>query len=135
MPDPLIWQAGLEYGLQALRYLRDRGCNFVCYITDRGPFLEAVALAVHQLELKGCVCYTKKIHRHTKTPQTIVLPRVYPLGKEPIMKALESGSTVITSDPEIENNHQNLFLFPRRDWKTLAILLEQISDGFYPSDR
>ncbi len=120
MPDKLVWQAGIEYGLQALAELKNKGKQFVCFLADEGPALESVAFAVHQLDLSGEVKFVKDVQKHISAADAILLPRVSPLEQETIGGFLRQGKTVITSDPAISSAPPRLISFPRRQWQSLV---------------
>lgn len=120
LPDPLIWQAGIEYGLQALAVLKKQDITFTCRVSGTGPSLEEVVLSVHQLGLRDHVRYgPPRILRSSKR-HVVLLPRVRPLRRELIDAALTEGKVVFTSDPSVGRGSERLVLFPRRSWEALG---------------
>lgn len=127
MQDTLIWQAGVEFGLQALAELQKKNVYFNCYLRSRGPHLEAIAYAVHQLNLESKTFFMHNINKYIKKAKIVVLPRVCALESESISNNLKSGRIVITSDPSIKSNEKKkLYTFPRRDWRALSNLLDSL---------
>jgi hypothetical protein len=126
MPDPLTWQAGIEYGLQALTAVQETGSEFLCYLADAGPLLEAVSLSVYQLDLTERVRYVSPVQGYLKGANAILLPRVYSLDREIIGTALKAGQWVISSDPAVTLEHPRLLRFPCRDWRAMADILTRL---------
>jgi len=126
MPDPLIWQAGMEYGLQALASINKKNVNFLCSLPDRGPMLEAIGFAAHQLKLNQKMRYTNLDRYTPQSSDVILMPRVYPLDQKIIGDALKLGGKVITSDPNINVTHAQLTSFSRRNWRDLADILSKL---------
>jgi hypothetical protein len=125
-PDLLTWQAGLEHGLLAIAACRNRALDFTCDIADRGPALEAIAFAVHQLKLQGRVHYHRRIERHLRQSTIVLLPRVHSSNQDVIHQALELGKIVVTSDPGVVIENPRLFVFPRRSSEALVNILSRI---------
>jgi hypothetical protein len=44
-PDPLVWQSGLEWGIEAFAMLVDEGHDLRCCLRAEGPMFEAIAFA------------------------------------------------------------------------------------------
>jgi hypothetical protein len=126
MPDPLTWEAGLEYGLQALAELHYEKQNYLLFLHDNGLFLEATAFGVQQLGLRENVQYVRNPERRMGDCDIVLFPRVKGLGIDIIHKALEHEKHVVTSDPEVKIDHPRLLLFPRRDWKKLAAIIKEL---------
>lgn len=50
LPDPLVWQAGLEWAIEAIAVATSRGVDLECSIAHaKGPFFEAIAFAAYDL--------------------------------------------------------------------------------------
>lgn len=123
MPDDLIWQAGLEYGIQALSKVAEQGGGFKCFIKSKGPFLEPVSFAIHQMKMGEKISYVEDTIKYLLESDIVLLPRVCPLDKKIIERSLKNGKTVITSDPSIAAGHPGMMLFMRRDWEELSGML------------
>ena len=126
LPDPLIWQAGIEYGLEALADL-PLGV-WVCTLRDHGPMLEAAAFAVHQLGLQDYVRFQPRFGSRSGGSQIALFPRVAPLDHNLILDSLKRGNVVVTSDPSFAFDCSNLLIFPRRDSRTLRDILLYLLD-------
>jgi hypothetical protein len=122
MPDPLTWQSGTEYGLLGLARLVAQGQEVSCRVPREGPLLEAMGLAVHQLELEGIVTFDPDPQEPDPT-RICLLPRVYPLGGDEIDRRLAALQVVVTSDPGVTIEHERLHVFPRREWRDLVTTL------------
>lgn len=48
-PDPLVWQSGLEWGIEAFAMLVDEGHDLRCCLRAEGPMFEAIAFAALDL--------------------------------------------------------------------------------------
>jgi hypothetical protein len=59
LPDLLVWQAGVEFGLEAVAAVA-ADTVVSCAIHDRGPMVEAAAFAVHQLGLAPVVRFADR---------------------------------------------------------------------------
>jgi len=124
LPDPLSWQAGIEFGLQALGELRRGGLNFEFSLLEQGPMLEASGFAVNQFGLETNVRWLHRRLRSWTGFDAVLFPRVAPLETATITQILEGGVTVISSDPEFRSQRSNFHPFPRRDWQSLAKLMQ-----------
>jgi len=120
-PDPLIWQAGVEYGLQALAGLSSG--EWVCGLPNHGPMLESTAFAIHQLGLQDRVKFQSRHKYLFGSSQIALFPRVAPLNRKLLLRNLKRGQIVVTSDPSIDFEFTNLFVFPKRDWYSLREIL------------
>lgn len=61
--DPLEWQSGLEWGVEAAAILIREGYDLECMFRSHGPMLEAVAFAAFDLGiLDRCTFYEPSIH-------------------------------------------------------------------------
>lgn len=123
LPDRLSWRAGVEWGLLGLARLHREHPHLRAETTREGPFLEAVATAVHQLGLDDVVRFAD-ISR-VETGRIVLLPRVYPSG-EGIEGWLAAGHVVISSDMAVAIEHRNLHRFPRRDVPALVAAMRTV---------
>jgi hypothetical protein len=121
-PDQLVWQAGIEYGLQAAADAFSRGAKIVCYLRNSGPMLEAVAFAVREFGLHNVIRWGRG-DQITKNAHVFLFPRVKAMESETIYRLISSGKTVITSDPNIKTCDTKLITFQRRDYKALSDLI------------
>lgn len=125
-PDPLIWHAGTEYGLQAMAMLRER-VDFVCVLSTDGPLLEAVSFAVYQLGLGERVKFMTRWGRWPRHSDLVLLPRVAALpeiwSRRTKKRAARGAKLVVTSEPGIHGDGGRISTVPRRDPTALAELL------------
>jgi hypothetical protein len=125
-PDPLIWQSGIEFGLQAVGEFQREERPVKCLLRDRGPMLEAVTFAALQYGLLPMVEWTRHWPHWLRPNDVAVFPRVAPGDAGPIQEALRQNATVITSDPGIVIQHALLRQFPRRDVAALVQCLVEV---------
>lgn len=128
-PDRLVWQAGIEYGLQAVAEVMKEYPDIKCYINKTGPFLEAAAFAVYQFGLGKNTLFIEHPGKSISPSDIIIFPRVKQMEQTPIRTSLVSGKNVLVSDPSISFQDPKLQIFPRRDWKELSrIMLDILKD-------
>ncbi|MDX1437001.1 MAG: hypothetical protein R3335_09335 [Anaerolineales bacterium] len=120
MPDPLSWETGIVYGLQALTRMTAHEIPFECLLPDSGPQYEEVAFSIYQLELDAHVRLVPYIRYRALLSDIVVFPRLCSLEARPIKTALRLNKTVITSDPELDFSHPKLHRFQCRDHHALA---------------
>lgn len=125
-PDPLVWQAGVEFGLQALAGLPSG--EWVCEIPDHGPMLEAAAFALHQLGIQDRMKFCSRRNCLPGRNQVALFPRVAMLDHSLLLGSLKHGQIVVTSDPAVDFECDNLFLFRRRDWRTMRDILLHVME-------
>lgn len=123
-PDPLIWQSGIEFGLQSLAELRSAGWNFEFSILDQGPMLEAVSFAIADYGLQAHVRWLSRRPRPWTRFDVVLIPRVAAGDPELVRQILCAGVEVVSSDPDISLNQSGFHSFPRRNWRSLLNLLE-----------
>lgn len=124
-PDPLVWQAGLEYGVQAVGSLVRSGVPVECFLSNVGPMLEAVALVIHQERIGERAHFVRDPIARTASNDIAVFPRVASLDQRLLLQAARAGFTVITSDPSIPKLEQGIRTVTRRDWKELELVLKE----------
>ena len=118
LPDALVWEAGIEYGLEAVAALAAE-TKVNCAVRDDGPMLEAIAFAVHQLALGGVVRFTDD--PCAAGPVDVVLaPRLAPLG--PLSQP--SSARLVTSDPMLLP--PDTLPVPKRDAAALTAALRDV---------
>jgi hypothetical protein len=128
-PDPLTWQSGIEFGLQALGELQRRGLSFEFSLRDEGPMLEAAAFAVNQYGMLSKVRWVRRWPRSWTGFDVALFPRVITGEAQPVLNACKQGVLVITSDPGIKQSLPNLYVFGRRDCRELASCIEKVARG------
>jgi hypothetical protein len=125
LPDPLVWQAGLEWGLEALSDARRQGLSFSCQIGDEGPLLEAVAFSVKEMALSN-VSFVNRKTILTRRQDVYLFPRVKAMEQESVLGLVRRGAVVLTSDPEISAVAGSLRLFHRRDVGAVVTILQRL---------
>lgn len=128
MPDPLVWEAGIEYGLQAVALCEDQGLECSCYVFDHGPLIEAVVLAAKQLNLRR-LQYLPDVMEYIGLADLLLLPRVATIRSQPVPAFLKYQKPVVTSDPFFYTE-EHVIGFERRNWKQLADILTRLSKSF-----
>jgi hypothetical protein len=112
LPDPLVWQAGIEFGLEAIAEVAATH-DVVCRLRDRGPMLEAVGFAVYQLGLSGITEF-RRSPLASRRVDVVLVPRVTSLG--PVR--MPGSAILITTDPALAPPGSEPL--PRRDPQTIA---------------
>ena len=125
-PDPLTWQAGIEFGLQALAELQREGAAFEFSLLDHGPMLEAATFAIIQYKIQNKVRWVQRWPRTFTSFEVAIFPRVVAMDTSVLAQILDQGLTVISSDPEFQSSKCNFQQFARRDWQSLAGLLNTL---------
>lgn len=126
-PDPLTWQSGIEFGLQALGELHRRGIGFTCRLRDEGPMLEAATFAMVQYGLQSRFEWVRRAPRVLRGIDVALFPRVAPGDLDVIRFLLQQGVRVVTSDPAVDWVSPGLHTFPRRHSRVLADCLLAMS--------
>jgi hypothetical protein len=125
-PDPLVWQSGLEFGIQALGLLRDEGLEFTATLLDHGPMLEAVALGCRDFQLSNRVRWVRKISGGEPNIDVAVFPRVCPMKAPANLDPVGFPGPILSSDPTTAQHSTRIWYFPRRDYRTLAVMLREV---------
>lgn len=125
-PDPLVWQAGIEFGLQAVAEVIGRGTRISCCLKGEGPMLEAVAYAIKELGIQDVVKWSKDGSFKGRI-DIYLLPRVQSGEQKTIRSLVDAGKTVLTSDPGIAAAEACLHIFPRRNTVALASLVQELA--------
>ncbi len=71
-PDPLEWQSGLEWGVEAAAVLIKEGYDLKCVFRSDGPMFEAVAFAAFDLGVLD-QCIFDDASADTRLPSDIVI--------------------------------------------------------------
>lgn len=132
----LDWVKGYEYGLEALRLLREEGVTLEYHIVGSGDYLEPLAFARHQLGLDGEVTFMGG------QPQAVVLDEMrwadvflHAAVSEGfcnvVLEAQAMGLPVVCSDAgglkENVVNGETGYIVPRRDPAALATRLAELA--------
>ena len=75
-PDPLEWQSGLEWGVEAAAILVREGHDVECVFRATGPMFEAVAFAALDLGILDRCTFDDTAVGKPSTDDIVVLPRV-----------------------------------------------------------
>lgn len=126
-PDPLRWQSGMEFGLQALGELQKAGLDFEFSVRDEGPMLEAVAFAVTQYEVLSKVRWVHRWPGSWQKFDLVLFPRVITGEVEPMLNACKQGVLVVSSDPGFKQSLPGLYFVGRRDASALARCIVQVA--------
>jgi hypothetical protein len=125
MPDPLTWEAGLEYGIQALAHAL-AGRDWRCAVASRGAYLEATFFCAAQLGVREHLEACDDVAHHADRAQLLLFPRIVPMDRAPILRAIgRDRQQVITSDPAIQFSGPRLDVVPPRNWEALAGAIRQ----------
>ena len=124
LPDPLIWQAGNEYAMDAFALLKRRGFQFTAHFRDHGPLLESLAFLRYTYELQDHVQFTRAETIPGKQ-RIIVAPRIKAFDSSASLLAMIQSEAVVTSDPAIDRTHPRLQTFNRRNSEELADVLSK----------
>ncbi len=125
----LHWKKGLDYGLLALRELKQRGIRLEYTIVGNGPDWERLHFARHQLGLEEEVRFCGRLP-HDAVPKLLWEHDIYlqPSVQEgfcnAVLEAQAAGMLCLVSDAEglAENvvDGQTGWVTPRRDFQALA---------------
>ena len=122
-PDPLIWQSGLDFGLQAVGELQRQRAAFEFSLPDEGPMLEAATFAIIQYQLQTKVHWVHRWPRSFAAFDVAIFPRVASMETGSMTQILDHDVAVLSSDPEFKSAKVNYHRFARRDWQSLAGIL------------
>ena len=122
-PDPLTWQSGIEFGLQALGKLHRGGVPFKFSLCAQGPMLEAATFAVIQHQMQNQVRWVRRWPQSFREFDVAVFPRVIAMETSAISEIAAQGMTVVSSDPEFRESKATFHQFARRDSDSLANIL------------
>lgn len=124
-PDRLVWQSGIEFGLQAVAVLAGEGAPIEFSLIDHGTMLEAATFAVIQYQLQSKVQWVRRWPRSFAAYEVAIFPRVAPMETQTITRILKQGVLVISSDPAFTTPDEHFLSFFRRDWQALATMLRK----------
>ena len=122
----LIWENGIEFAINGLKIAQGNGVNFTYKIFGDGPLLEAVAFAIHDLDLSGCCKLIKNLNSQKikSFPDIFLMPAVSPDYKFSFEKMNSKKTHYITTSLILESSSMMLFdnftLIPRWDSKSIA---------------
>jgi hypothetical protein len=114
-PDPPVWQAGLEFGVEGLARARRKGLSLTVSILDHGPMVEAITCALLQFDMLNCVLWHRRWPGRISNWDVAVFPRVRSIDNGPLLKCLRNGLWVLSSDPNFKEKHPRLGRLPPRD--------------------
>lgn len=122
LPDPLTWESGIEFGLQAIGELVRQGIPIEFSLLDHGAMLEAATFGIIQYQLHPNVRWVRRWPGSFAAFDVAIFPRVAAMETATISQILDQGLPVVSSDPVfvVSTNFQQ---FPRRDWQALANIL------------
>lgn len=132
----LHWVKGLDYTLEALKILKERGMKFKYTIVGAGEEAERLKFTTYQLELQDCVQFKGKLpHNNVKellTKADIYIQYSIQEGFcNAVLEAQAMGLLTIVSDADgLTENVQDQssgWVIPRRQPKLLAKKIEEIS--------
>jgi glycosyltransferase involved in cell wall biosynthesis len=133
----LDWRNGLEFGLQALKILKDRETPFEYHLVGCGDFLEALAFARHELGLAQQVTLhlsftASQLNYFFTSADLFLLPVVAPGGNHGLLQAAAYQIPVICTDlPGLAApivNVTSVNITPRRNPFALAECLNSSSN-------
>lgn len=75
-PDPLEWQSGLEWGVEAAAILVREGHDVRCVFRATGPMFEAVAFAAFDLGILDRCTFDDQAAGAPLSDDIVVMPRV-----------------------------------------------------------
>lgn len=114
---PVTWIEGYEDALEAVRLLVDRGVRCAYRIVGRGPFVDAVEFARHQLGLEAEVSLDSQ-----PVGDVFLSAAIAPTSPKPALDAMAAGLPVVTTDPSGPG-----LAVPRRDPHAIAAALERLA--------
>jgi hypothetical protein len=130
MPDPLTWEAGMEYGIQALAHAL-AGADWSCAVASRGPYLEATFFCAAQVGVREHVVASDDVGAEADRAHLVLFPRIVEMDRASILRAVgRERQDVITSDPAIQFSAPRLRLVPSRDWAALAEAITSVYNEF-----
>jgi hypothetical protein len=130
MPDPLTWEAGMEYGIQALAHAL-AGADWTCAVASRGPYLEATFFCAAQVGVRNHLIACDDVGKQADRAHLVLFPRIVAMDRAPILRAIgREQQDVITSDPAIAFSAPRLRVVPSRDWAALAAAITSVYKEF-----
>jgi hypothetical protein len=130
MPDPLTWEAGMEYGIQALAHAL-AGADWTCAVAGRGPYLEATFFCAAQVGVRDHLVARNDVCSFADRADLLLFPRIVPMDRAPVLRAIgRERQDVITSDPAIRFSSARLRVVGPRDWPALAEAITCIYNDF-----
>ena len=129
------WKKGIEYTLEALKIVQEKGYDFQYYIVGDGPEMERLQFAVYQLGLNKRVFFLGKLapSQVRKEMELSTFGIQYSLQEgfcNAILEAQAMGLLCLVSDaeglPENIINNETGFVIPKRNPSLLAIKIIEI---------
>lgn len=133
----LEWEKGYEYALQAVHLLREKGVKCEYHIVGVGKDLEAITLALKQLNLKDCTVLLhaqppSKVMEQMDWADVLLHAAVCEAFCNVVVEAQAMGLPVICSDAgglrENLSDGETGFVVPRRDPRALAEKIHVLSE-------
>ena len=125
----LEWKKGLEYGIQAVRLLRDQGLHCNYHLIGDGGYLEALTFARHQMSLESEVYFhgplpPAEVRQELRLGDIFLHTAVSEGFCNAVLEAQAMALPVVCSDADglRENVADGVtgFVVPRRDPRALA---------------
>ncbi|MCK6577926.1 MAG: glycosyltransferase [Anaerolineae bacterium] len=133
----LDWRSGLEYGLEAVHRLTQRGTPAHYTIIGAGSFLEAVVVARREFALDGQVeillnADEARVAEQVQQAEVFLLPCVAPGASHGLAAAVAIGKPVVAFDQaEVVaalRGYAAARVVPRRDTAALADALSAVGE-------
>lgn len=130
----LHWKKGLDYAIETMALLQEKGIHFHYTIVGDGEAYEYLSFLIHQLKLQECIkLIGKKSHeavvRLMQASDVYLQPSVSEGFCNAVLEAQASGLLCVVSDaeglPENVLHEQTGWVVPKRDMQSLA---DKISD-------
>lgn len=131
----LHWKKGLEFGLAALKILKDEGIEFEYSIIGEGPELERLLYDVNEYGLKNQVKFLgklkpKEVANLMKSHDIYLQPSIQEGFCNAVLEAQYSGLLCIVSDaeglPENVIHNQTGWVVSKRDIVSLAKKIKEV---------
>lgn len=131
----LHWKKGIEYALEALLILKNKGIDFTYTLIGEGEEREKLVFLVHQMGMNDCVEFTgrlthKVVIEKLSTGQVYLQPSIQEGFCNAVLEAQASGLLCIVSDAEgLQENvlhGQTGWVVPKRNPQALAERIQQV---------
>ena len=134
----LDWKKGLEHGLMAINYLKEKGYNFEWTIIGDGNYKTPIQWAIRDLNLENHV-FLLGSKSQSEIKELLLKSNIYfhPSVSEGIsnsvIEAMSIGLPVVVSDvggmKEAIPTDEYGYLVPARDWREMAVALENLMNN------
>ena len=128
-PDPLVWQSGLEWGIEAFAMLVDEGHDLRCYLRADGPMFEAIAFAALDLGVLNRSTFNDSLPTPDNNGDVWVLCRVNTLVQPELTIPTEVALVLTETSAKTFQKVPNRHAVPDRSPSAIRGAIDQLTEA------